>query len=153
MKKYLFLIVICSILIAMPVFSAAPVRTNENLLSKTLAPLPEEEYDGTFIGGLGQLYKENDEWQYDVYSYIAGLYRDRNYKILYGNIYNLDQEEIGTITMISSRFFLIGRITDLEGNKAPIIGFIFDYDDDNFIGRIMSILGPAPHMWGQYIPN
>ena len=46
----------------------------------------------------------------------------------------------------------IGRIENMNGEKAPIIGFLF-YNEDYFIGRIMSFFGPAPHLWGIYTPN
>jgi hypothetical protein len=48
--------------------------------------------------------------------------------------------------MIKFRFCLIGIIKDLEENKAPIVGFIIDFDEDKFIGRLMSLFGSAPHM-------
>jgi rRNA processing protein Gar1 len=72
---------------------------------------------------------------------------------MYGNIYNTDEEQIGTIVMLSKNKLMIGRISNMEENKAPIVGFIINYDEDNFIGRLMSLFGPAPHMWGKYIPN
>ena len=68
-------------------------------------------------------------------------------------IFILEEEQIGTILMIKFGIFLIGRITDMEEHKAPIVGFIIDFDEDKFIGRLMSLFGPAPHMWGQYTPN
>ena len=152
MKKSV-LLGICAILIIMPILSAAPINTKNNFQLETINKPLDEEYDGTFVGGLGQIYKENGEWQYEIYSYIAGGYKDNNYKILFGNFYNLDEEQIGTIVMIKAKFFLIGRISNLEGKKLPIVGFIFENDDDQFIGRLMSIIGPAPYMWGKYTPN
>ena len=157
MKKTLILIGICLFLISIPAISAFSVPSNKvaNPLEKAnkLKTPAEPDYDGTFVGGLGRVYKEDEEWQYEVYSYIAGVYRDRYYKILYGNIYNTDEEQIGTIVMISKNKFMFGRITNMDGKKAPIVGFISDYDEDNFIGRLMSIFGPAPYMWGKYNPN
>ena len=144
MRKTIILIGICSVLLLMPALSAFPIKT-------TTPPVPD--YDGTFVGALGQVWKEGEEWQYEASVYIAGVYRDRYYKILYGNIYNLDEGQIGTIVIISTRSFLIGRITNIEGETAPIVGFIVDFQEDKFIGRLMSFFGPTPHMWGQYIPN
>jgi hypothetical protein len=154
MKKTIFIISLCAVLISMPAFSAFSAK-NIHIPNqvKSLKTPTITEYDGTFAGGLGRLWKEGEEWQYEVYSYIVGVYKEDVYKILYGNIYNLEEEQIGTILMINFRFFLIGRITNMEEQKAPIVGFIIDVDEDNFIGRLMSIFGPAPHMWGQYIPN
>jgi hypothetical protein len=41
----------------------------------------------------------------------------------------------------------------LEGNRAPIVGFFFTNEDNYFMGRIISIFGPAPHIWGEFIDN
>jgi hypothetical protein len=157
MKKTLILIGICAALISIPAISALSIPTTKTTNSanniKNLKTSIVPDYDGTFFGGLGRVYKEGEEWQYEVYSYIAGVYRDRSYKILYGNIYNTNEEQIGTITMIRKKSLMIGQISNLEGKKAPIVGFIRDYDEDNFIGRLMSIFGPAPYMWGKYIPK
>ena len=158
MKKTLFLIGICAVLISMPAISAMSITSTQilkdNNLEKARAlPLPiDADYDGTFVGALGNIWKENGEWQHEAQAYIAGVYRDRYYKILHGNIYNLDDEQIGIITMISSRIFLIGRIENMEGEKAPIVGFLIDVEEDYFVGRLMSFFGPTPHMWGQYTP-
>ncbi len=40
----------------------------------------------------------------------------------------------------------------MDGEKAPIVGFLFQ-NDQYFAGRIMSVFGPAPHIWGEYTPN
>jgi hypothetical protein len=154
MKKTLIIIGLCTLLVSMPAFSA--YSANNMSLSnvrKSLKTPTVPDYDGNFVGGLGRVWKEGEEWQYEVNSYIAGRYKEGFYKILYGNIYNLEEEQIGTIIMIKFRIFLIGRITNMEEQKAPIVGFIIDFDEDNFIGRLMSLFGPAPHMWGRYIPN
>ena len=154
MKKKIFLIGIVVVILSMPALSAFSTKNiSKNEPVKIFTTQTEDEYDGTFIGGLGRLWKEGEEWQYEVHSYIAGVYKEKNNKILYGNIYDLEEEQVGTILMIKFNFFLIGRITNMEDNKAPIVGFIIDYDEDNFIGRLMSLFGPTPHMWGQYIPN
>ena len=41
----------------------------------------------------------------------------------------------------------------MEDHIAPIVGFMIDYDEDHFIGRLMSFFDPAPNMQDQYIPN
>ncbi len=158
MKKTIILIGICAVLISMSAMSAIQVTSTKTLknidISSKDLPLPiVPDYDGTFVGALGRVWQEEGEWQYEVYSYIAGVYRDRYYKILYGNIYNLDEEQIGTIRIISTKSFLVGRIGNMDGKTAPVVGFIIDFDEDKFIGRLMSFFGPTPHMWGQYIPN
>ena len=153
MKKIFLYLGICALLITMPIFSAAPIKINTLQFLKTTIVPTDEDYDGTFVGGMGRVYKENGEWQYEVHAYIAGFYKINNYKLIYGNIYNLDEEQIGTITIISGNHFLIGRIKDLEDHRAPIVGFLFNNEEYQFFGRIMSLFGPAPHIWGQYTPN
>ena len=100
-----------------------------------------------------RVYKEDGEWQYETYAYFAGYYKNNIYKLIYGNIYNLDEKQVGTIGMISGEHFLIDRIKNYEGQKLPIIGFLFVNKNNKFIGRIMSNIGPASHIWGQYTPN
>jgi len=160
MKKTLIIIGICALFLLMPSFSAVSTNSvkSEKLVKsideiQNLLPTPAPEYDGTFIGGLGRIYKEGEEWQYEIWSYIAGVYKEGSFNIMYGNIYNTDEEQIGTIVMLSKNKFMIGRIANMEGGKAPIVGFIIGFDEDKFIGRLMSFFGPAPHMFGQYIPN
>ena len=41
----------------------------------------------------------------------------------------------------------------MEGKRAPIVGFFFQNDNQLFAGRIMSLFGPAPHIWGEFTPN
>ena len=152
MKK-LFISMTCFILLMIPLVSGTQTPINEQWLEDKIIAPSDYEYDGTFVGGLGQIYKENEEWKYEIHSYIAGVYKENNHKTLYGNIYNLEEEHVGIILMFSNRFFLVGGIQDLDGHKLPICGFIFDRDDNNFIGRIMSVFGPAPYLYGKYMPN
>ncbi len=155
MKKTIFIIAICAALLSMPILTAFEFQRQkkdlpiyENNLSK-----PEvEDYDGTFVGGLGRLYKENNEWQFDYNNYIAGVYRLGVHKKLYGYIYNLEEEQIGYIGAYFGHKIIIGYIEDMEDHRAPIIGFLL-WNDSNFAGRIMSVMGPAPHIIGEYTPN
>ena len=101
MKKILSLIGISVILILTPILSAAPIKTNESHILTKTSTSKVDDYDGTFTGGLGRVYKENDEWQYEVHSYIAGVYKDKSYKILYGHIYNLEKEQINFILNVT----------------------------------------------------
>ncbi|MDH7507498.1 MAG: hypothetical protein QHH15_06935 [Candidatus Thermoplasmatota archaeon] len=140
MKKTLILIGLCTVFILMPAITALPTP-------------PVEDYDGTFVGAFGRIYKdENGTWVKQPYGYLAGVYKAGNFKRVFGNIYNLDQEQIGKIGFISRNKILVGRIENMEGAKAPIVGFLFQ-NDQYFVGRIMSVFGPAPHIWGEYTPN
>jgi len=150
MKKTLIVIGICAAFALMPAITALSATKS---IRSPLQTLPAEDYDGTFIGGLGRMYKENGEWQFEYHAYLAGVYKDKNrYKTLYGNIYNLDEEQVGNITIFNFRWILIGIIRNLEGGSAPIVGFLFT-NDEKFAGRLMSLFGPAPHIWGQFDPE
>jgi hypothetical protein len=155
MKKRIILAAICAVLFLMPAFSALPIKKTSASEQKTL-PLPTVDSDGTFVGGFGRMYKENNEWQFEYYGYLAGIYQNKNkYKILAGNIYKdiNGQEQIGTIVMYNFKSFVVGKIKNMEGKGAPITGFLIIREDLKFAGRIMSVSGPAPNIWGELKPN
>jgi len=152
-KKILFLFGIVSILILMPVISSIPLNVSNKEISQ-INTIEDEDYDGTFIGGLGHVYKENNEWTYDTSAYIAGVYKNgARANRMYANIYNLEEEQIGNIAAYYGHRLIFGFIRDMQGTKAPIIGFIFINEEDLFAGRIMSVVGPAPHIYGKFTPN
>jgi len=160
MKKTLIIIGICAVLILMPALTAFPNTTIRPIKQTTppeqlkYLPTPTmDDYDGTFLGALGLISKnENEEWVFDAHAYLAGVYKLGVYNKLYGYIYNLDEEQIGYIGAYFGHKIILGWIKNMEDQKAPIIGFLF-YNEDYFAGRIMSLFGPAPHIWGQYTPN
>jgi len=162
MNKKLLIIGICTLFVLMPTLVAAP-SLNSFKKIKTLPtqpldlslPTPTlEEYDGTFIGAFGRVYKaENGSWAKEAYGYLAGVYKQGSrYKRVIGYIYDLNQTQVGYIGFISANRFLFGKIKNMQNQSAPIVGFIF-YNEEYFIGRIMSYVGPAPHIWGAYTPN
>jgi hypothetical protein len=155
MKKILIIIGLCAALISMPAMTAFQITETTNSMLKTQTQLqtpPVDDYDGTFIGGMGHLYKENGDWQFDYYAYLAGVYKLGFYKKLYGYIYNLDEEQIGYIGAYFGNKIIIGYIENMDEQRAPIIGFLL-WNDTHFAGRIMSFFGPAPHIIGEYTPN
>jgi len=158
MKKTLYILGICLLLLSMPAMTAVPVEKhtsfsihktpNTPVLDTPVLP----DYDGTFVGGIGEIYRENEEWMFDTQGYLAGVYKGgRRFHRLLGNIYNLEEEKVGGIAAFFGHKIIIGFIQDGEENRAPIIGFLF-YNDEYFAGRIMSLFGPAPHIWGAYTP-
>jgi len=153
MKKTLILIGICAVLISMPAFSAISINNISEKERNTQTPvLPD--YDGTWVGGIGVVSKNGEEWEFETYGYLGGAYLKKSRcTILAGNTYDLEQQQTGSIVLIKFRSIVIGRISNLEGNKAPVIGFLITNDENLFIGRLMSIFGPAPHIWGQFTPN
>ena len=155
MKKILITAGICAILIMMPAISAIQLfdkEKNTPIPQTDLKTPPIDDYDGTFVGGLGNLYQENGEWQFDFAAYLAGVYKTGVYHKLYGYIYNLEEEQIGYIGARFGNRIIIGYIEDMNGQRAPIIGFLF-WNDTHFAGRIMSLFGPASHIIGEYTPN
>jgi hypothetical protein len=155
MKKLLIIIGILSLLFTMPAMSSIQIMekpihlpiSEKNPLSP---PLPG--YDGTFVGGLGQLNKVNGEWQFDAYAYLAGSYKLGVFKRLTGVILNLDEEQTGYMWAYFGNRIIIGFLQDMENNRAPIIGFLL-WNNEEFAGRIMTMFGPATHIIGQYTPN
>lgn len=153
MKKPIILTLICAVLFLMPAVSALPIK--KTIDSKQITNvLPTVDSDGTFVGGFGRMYKENDEWQFEYSGYLGGVYKDKGkYKILYANIYDINKEKRGDITLISFKSYISGKIKNLEGKSAPVVGFLLISQEGKFAGRSMSIFGPAPHIWGEFTPN
>ncbi|MFO7677333.1 MAG: hypothetical protein R6V50_02995 [Thermoplasmatota archaeon] len=159
MRKITISVIICVLLCSMmllPSFSAEKIQPNQPIQhnERTIqTPSLIPEYDGTFIGGIGEIYQENGNWSYDTHGYLAGVYKQgRKVNRLFGHIFDLNEEQIGIIKAIFFHKIIIGQIEDMQENSAPIIGFLF-YNDVHFVGRIMSFFGPAPHIWGEYTPN
>jgi hypothetical protein len=156
MKKILIIIGICLLFISTPAMNAfqlseKPVTINKHK-NDILIPPPLNGYDGTFVGVLGRLYKEGEEWKFDEYAYLAGNYKLGTYKRIRGYIYDLDEQQIGYIYAFFGRSFIIGYIQDMANHFVPIIGFLL-WNDQHFAGRIMSMFGPATHIIGEFIPN
>jgi len=159
MRKKLLIIGICALFILMPTLVAVPSLSSMKKVktqieaSSLVTPTPDD-YDGTFIGAFGRVYKaENGSWAKEAYGYLAGVYKQGGrYKRVLAYIYDLNQTQVGYIGFISANKFLVGKIKNMQNQSAPIVGFIF-YNEEYFIGRIMSVVGPAPHIWGAYTPN
>ena len=147
MKKTLFVIGLCTALLSMPTLLAFPTSQKTSLLYPPLI-----DNDGTFVGGLGRLYKQSGEWQFEYHSYLAGVYKNGAYKKLYGYVYNLNEQQIGKIGVFLGHKIIYGYVEDIQSHRLPIFGFLF-WNNENFAGRIMSAFGPAPHIIGTYTPN
>ncbi|MCX6667849.1 MAG: hypothetical protein NTV74_06420 [Euryarchaeota archaeon] len=159
MKKKLLIIGICALFVLMPTLVATPGQNSAKKIKPQIEvpslPTPVlDDYDGTFVGAIGRVYKaENGSWVKEARGYLAGVYKSvGKYKRVLGYLYNLNQTQVGYIGFISANKFLVGKIKNMQNQSAPIVGFIF-YNEEYFIGRIMSFFGPAPHIWGAYTPN
>ena len=148
MKKTLFVIGLFVLLISIPTTLAFPISKKSEL------PFPPlQDYDGTFVGGLGRLYRQNGEWQFEYFAYVAGVYKGHFYKKLVGYINNLDEQQIGSFSILLSQKIIFGFMANMQNHRFPVIGFLFWHNNQNFAGRIMSTYGPAPHIIGTYTPN
>jgi hypothetical protein len=56
MKKTLFVIGLCAVLLSMPTLLAFPTPQKTSLLFPQI-----KDNDGTFVGGLGRLYRQSGE--------------------------------------------------------------------------------------------
>jgi hypothetical protein len=147
MKKTLFVIGLCAVLLSMPTLLAFPTLQKTSLLFPQI-----KDNDGTFVGGLGRLYRQSGEWQFDYHSYLAGVYKNGVYKKLYGYIYDLNEQQIGYIGGYFGHKIIYGYVEDMQSHRLPMIGFLF-WNNENFAGRIMSMIGSGPNIIGQYTPN
>ena len=153
MKKLIILALIISIIFLIPTFSSLPIIKTSSFEQKTI-PLFSIDNDGTFVGGFGRIYKENDELQFEYNGYIGGVYKNTNkYKKIAGKIYDLNKEQIGNIVMYNFKSFVVGKLKNIEGKSASIVGFLIINKDLRFAGRIMSFFGPATYIWGEFTPN
>lgn len=154
MKKILAILAICVLFASMSVATAAPIPTVDVLKNKMLNieeiySTTGEDWTGEFVGALGNLKKVNGEWNFTAHGYMAGVYKGNNRGRLFGNLYDLNQTKVGTIAGYFGKGLLVGRVTANSGQKAPIVGFLF-HNATMFVGRIMSLMGPAPHMLGYH---
>lgn len=147
MKKTFMVIGLCAVLISMPTLIAVPALTHSQLSS------PLKMSDGTFAGGLGQGHWGNGGFNIDsVYAYMQGVYTSSVYKKISGDLRNPYDQKIGEISAYLIYKIIIGY-TQIGGHRNSIFGFLMRNQNDQFVGRIIGITGPASHIWGQFVPN
>ncbi|MBN1280809.1 MAG: hypothetical protein JXA00_04085 [Candidatus Thermoplasmatota archaeon] len=139
MKK-IAIVTICLLLIGVGIAAAAPQQQQQTV--------PVNPTDGTFDGNVG--YKRPGQ-NATIVGTIAGTYTMKNR----GGRFNGDwatENYSGTLKGAFGRHLLIGRISMMINGterSLPIIGFI-GYRDSQFLGRFMSLIGPALYFWGTY---
>lgn len=156
MKKILALLTICILLGGMPMVTAVSIPqekvVNNQVKNRLSAPEPyapmEGDWTGEFVGAFGNLKKVDGEWNFTKWGYLAGGYKGGKREKFAGNLYDLNETKFGTIYGYYGHNLLLGKIK-IGGKKAPIIGFLL-HNENMFIGRIMSFLGPAPHIIGYH---
>lgn len=148
MKKTLIAIGVCVIFLSIPTLLAFPTTNSPSLLFS-----PLKMSDGTFAGGLGRGHWGNGKFNVDVvYAYMSGVYTSGAFIRISGDI-TKDYNKIGEINAIIGYKIIYGYIKNAQGLRGPIVGFLIRNQQNQFVGRIMSVFGPAPHMWGYFVPN
>ena len=148
MKKTLFVILLCAVLISMPTILAFPTA---NKPYKLFSPMMS---DGTFAGGLGSGHWGNGFHIDTVYAYMSGVYSSGAFLRILGEITDPDDKEIGEIRAFILSKILFGYTRDTQGQMSPIFGFLVERRSNEFSGRIIfSTFKSAPHFWGYMIPN
>ena len=148
MKKTLFVVGLCVILLSMPTLVALPTQRPLQLFS------PHKLSDGTFAGGMGHGHWGNGGFNIDsVYAYMHGVYTAGIYKKISGDLTNPYDEKIGEINAYIIYKIMIGYTQNTQGHRTSLIGILIRSQNDQFVGRIMGIVGPASHIWWEFIPN
>jgi len=149
MKKTLFIIGLCIVLLSMPTILAFPTSNKPSLLFHH-----QEMSDGTFAGGLGRGHWGNGFHIDTVYAYMSGVYTSGTYIKISGEITNTDDEKIGEIRAFLISTFIFGYTKDMQGHPSLIFAILKEHRNNQFAGRIIfSKFKPAPHIWGYLIPN
>jgi len=149
MKKKLIIIGLCAVLISMPSLLAFPTTNNPLLIFS-----PIKMADGTFVGGLGRGHWGNGFHIDTVNAYMSGEYLSGFYIKISGDITNPNNKKIGEISVYIIYKILFGYTKNTHGQKTPIIAYLVDYRNDQFVGKILfSSFKTSPHIWGYFIPN
>ena len=150
MRKTIFAIGVCIILLSMPAIIALPTfNERSHLISSIKMP-----GSGTFVGGMGRGHWGNGFHIDSVYADIYGVYTSGVTKQLSGEITNPNDDKIGEISAIMFSKIIFGYTLDMQGQKAPIIVFLMKNRNQQFVGRIMfSMFITIPHIWGYLIPS
>ena len=151
MKKILFIIGLCAVLLSMPTILAFPTTNNRSLLFS-----PSEMSDGTFVGGFGRGHWVNGHFNVDTVSaYMDGEFTSSGQTIrISGDLTNSNHVEIGKISALMVSKILFGHTTNLQGRSTLVIAILTNNQNNQFVGRIVvSAFRSAPNIWGYLIPN
>ena len=144
MKKFFAISAIIILLVSISMASAVQIKTKDAKLI---------EADGSFTGFIG-VPKQQDPI---IMGNISGVYLIRNKGGAFNASWDINYENktgSGTVRGVFGKKILLGKLSADGYNKTlPIIGFIgFDKNNQTFIGRAMSVVGPAIYFWGTYQP-
>jgi len=149
MKKTLFIIGLCAVLLSMPTLLALPT------MNKTSQPfLPLKMSDGTFVGGFGRGHWGNGKFNIDnVYAYTNGVYTSSGFLKISGEI-TKNNGKIGEISaFIIGNKVIFGHTTNNNGQQTTIFGILMENENNQFVSRIFISSMHSPYMWGLLIPN
>ena len=160
MKKILGLLIACTLLVLIPLTTAAS-ELQENILNLNTIVVEEQEqtadenWTGEFEAEFGIERPDLPNWTAlgSITGYYkSGLGRRGRLSFFAGEWISYEENHSGTVRGIFGRFLLLGRITiDQPGRdiSLPILGFI-KAEDEEVIGRIMAPVGPALYFTGTY---
>ncbi len=148
MKKTIFIIGLCAFLLTTPTLLAYPTFKE---LSLNFSPI--EMADGTFVGGLGRGHWEDGFHIDEVKAYLSGVYTDFGFIKLSGEITNPDNKKIGEISVYLISRVIFGYTENLQDHRTPIIIFLTENRNGQFVGHILYSSFSTPHIWGYFIPN
>ena len=143
MKKIISILIVLVFLGSISVSAQTTIKTAEKSIEKGAA--------GTFEGEIG--YIQNQQW--NKVGEITGSFNQNRVIRVNGNwMITVGQYNgtTGTLNGFVFRYFIILRASIDSGRTLPIIGFIkINQSDSTFVGRFMSIVGPALYFKGSYI--
>jgi hypothetical protein len=149
MKKTLFIILFCVILLSMPTVFALPITNKDSQFT-----FPLKMSDGTFVGGLGRGHWGNGKFNIDnVYAYMNGVYTSSFYLKISGDL-TKNYGKFGEISAyIIANKIIFGYVTNNNGQRTTIFGILMKNENNQFVGRILISSMPTPYMWGLLIPT
>jgi hypothetical protein len=146
MKKTLFIIGLCAVLLLMPTFVALPTtnKTYQQLLMS----------DGTFVGGFGRGHWGNGKFNIDsVYAYMNGVYTSTVFLKISGEM-TKGYGKIGEINAyIIADKFIFGHTTNNNGQQSTIFGILKENENNQIVCRIFFSSMHSTYMWCLLIPN
>ncbi len=149
MKKTVFTVGLCAVLLSMPAILAFPTTNNHSPLFS-----PHRMSEGTFAGGFGRGHWKNGGFTIDTVSeYMNGIYAGIGFIRISGDITSAKNEKIGEISAFIISTILFGHTSNTQGQQAPIIALITKHQNNQFVGRIVVSTFKTPHIWGYLIPN
>ena len=149
MKRTILTITLCVFLLSTPTLLAYPTLKESNQFISSLIMA-----DGTFVGGLGRGHWGNGFHIDEVNAYLNGVYSNFGFIKLSGEITNPNNKKIGEISVYMISMFIFGYTENMQGHRTPMIVFLKENRNDQFVGQILySSFKSSIHIWGYFIPN